>query len=393
MDCPNCHTGTARVFHRISGVPVNSCVLLQTAKEARDFPRGSIDLTFCENCGFVFNGAFEQGLVEYSQRYEATQGFSQTFRTFQTDLASRLISRYGLREKTLLEVGCGKGDFLSLLCDLGENTGIGFDPAYVPEPQRAKAKNRVQFVREFYSEKHSGHKADFLCCNMTLEHIPQPLDFMRMIRRSLETREHTPLFFMVPDATRILCDGAFEDIYYEHCSYFTPASLSMLLQCAAFTVLRVAHEYEGQYVTIEATPGVSSPVELSSHEKDRARLADYVARFPERFAAQRDTWDRQLQGFSQSAQKVVLWGSGSKAVSFLTTSNIPSAIDYVVDINPVRHGHFMPGTGQKIVSLAFLHDYDPDVVILMNPIYRGEVAEALRTMNLSPQLLTIRDLC
>jgi len=259
VDCPNCHTGTARVFHRISGVPVNSCVLLQTAKEARDFPRGSIDLTFCENCGFVFNGAFEQGLVEYSQRYEATQGFSQTFRTFQTDLASRLISRYGLREKTLLEVGCGKGDFLSLLCELGENTGIGFDPAYVPEPQRAKAKNRVQFVREFYSEKHSGHKADFLCCNMTLEHIPQPLDFMRMIRRSLETSEHTPLFFMVPDATRILCDGAFEDIYYEHCSYFTPASLSMLLQCAALTVLRVAHEYEGQYVTIEATPGVSSP--------------------------------------------------------------------------------------------------------------------------------------
>ena len=55
MDCPNCHTGAPRVFHRISEVPDNSCVLLQTTKEARDFPLGSIDLAFCENCGFVFN--------------------------------------------------------------------------------------------------------------------------------------------------------------------------------------------------------------------------------------------------------------------------------------------------------------------------------------------------
>ena len=391
MDCPNCHTGTARVFHRISGVPVNSCVLLQTAKEARDFPRGSIDLAFCENCGFFFNRAFEQRLVEYSQRYEATQGFSPTFHAFQTDLASRLIACHDLHEKSLLEVGCGKGDFLSLLCELGGNTGIGFDPAYVPEPQSTKAKNRVQFVREFYSEKHSGHKVDFLCCKMTLEHIPEPLDFMRMIRRSLETSDHVTIFFMVPDATGILRDGAFEDIYYEHCSYFAPISLSRLFQRAEFTVLRVSQEYEGQYLTIEAVPAVSSPAEPSSHAKERARLVDYVARFPERCAAKRANWDRQLHALSQSAKKVVLWGSSSKAVSFLTTSGVPSAIDYVVDINPFRQGHFMPGTGQEIVSPAFLVDYGPDVVILMNPIYLREVAETLRTMNLSPQVVTIID--
>jgi hypothetical protein len=362
---------------------------LQTAKEARDFPLGSIDLAFCENCEFVFNRAFEPERVEYSQRYEATQSFSETFRVFQTALASRLITRYDLREKTLLEVGCGKGDFLSLLCELGENTGIGFDPAYVPRPQRTKEKNRVQFVREFYSEKHRDYKADFFGCNMTLEHIPKSLDFMRMIRFSLDTRDYTPLFFMVPDATRILYDGAFEDIYYEHCSYFTPTSLSMLFQCAAFTVLRVSQEYENQYVSIEAVSGESSPNELSSHANERARLADVVARFPERCAARRATWDRHLHAFSQSAQKVVLWGSGSKAVSFLTTSNIPSAIDYVVDINPVRHGHFMPATGQEIVSPEFLVDYGPDVVILLNPIYLREVAGILRAMDLSPHLVAM----
>ncbi len=390
MDCPNCHTGKPRVFHRISDVPSNSCVLLRTPAEARDFPHGSIDLAFCDNCGFVFNRAFEQSLVEYSQRYEETQGFSKTFRTFHIDLASRLITRYELREKTLLEVGCGKGEFLLLLCELGSNAGIGFDPAYVPERRDSKASSRqVQFVREFYTEKHIDHKADFLCCKMTLEHIPNSLDFMRMIRRSLQNSDRAVVFFMVPDATRILRDCAFEDIYYEHCSYFAPSSLSRLFQCADFTVLRVAQEYEGQYLTIEALPGVPSSIDVSSHGKDHALLADYVSGFPERYAAKRQGWDRQLHGLSQNAERVVLWGSGSKAVAFLTTSEASSAIDYVVDINPFRCGHFMPATAQEIVSPEFLVDYKPDVVILMNPIYLREVANTLRSMNLSPQLLTL----
>ena len=389
MDCPNCHAGKPRVFHRISDVPVNSCVLLRTPAEARDFPCASIDLAFCESCGFVFNRAFEQSLVEYSQRYEETQGFSETFRAFHIDLASRLIARHDLHEKTLLEVGCGKGEFLLLLCELGNNTGVGFDPAYVPKRQGSKARNQVQFFREFYTGKHVDHKADFLCCKMTLEHIPNSLDFMRMLRCSLENSDHTTIFFMVPDATRILRDCAFEDIYYEHCSYFAHSSLSRLFQCAAFTILRVSQEYEGQYLTIEAVPGVPSSIELSSHGRDHALLANYVARFPDRYAAKRDSWDRQLHALSQNAKKVILWGSGSKAVSFLTTSDAPSAIDYVVDINPFRHGHFMPGTAQEIVSPEFLVDYKPDVVILMNPIYVREVANTLRLMNLSPQLLTM----
>ena len=38
--------------------------------------------------------------------------------------------RYDLREKDILEIGCGKGEFLTLLADLGNNRCIGFDPGY-----------------------------------------------------------------------------------------------------------------------------------------------------------------------------------------------------------------------------------------------------------------------
>ena len=63
--CPGCMSDNLRVFHRAKGVPVNSCLSLQTREEALAFPRGDISLAFCQNCGFIFNAAFDQSLIEY----------------------------------------------------------------------------------------------------------------------------------------------------------------------------------------------------------------------------------------------------------------------------------------------------------------------------------------
>jgi hypothetical protein len=55
-------------------------------------------------------------------------------------------------------------------------------------------------------------------------------------------------------------------------------------------------------------------------------------------------------------------------------------IEYLVDINPYRHGKFVPGTGKQIVGPEFLAQYRPDLVIAMNPIYRAEIARDLNRL-------------
>ena len=69
-------------FFSVSGVPTNSCILLATEEEARAYPTGDIRLNFCDDCGFIFNAAFELAKTEYSGRYEETQGFSESFPSF-----------------------------------------------------------------------------------------------------------------------------------------------------------------------------------------------------------------------------------------------------------------------------------------------------------------------
>ena len=78
----------------------------------------------------------------------------------------------------------------------------------------------VTFIRDFYSERYSGYQGDFVCCKMTLEHIPATADFLDQVGYSIDKERGTVVFFQVPDTMRILEDCAYEDIYYEHCSYF-----------------------------------------------------------------------------------------------------------------------------------------------------------------------------
>jgi hypothetical protein len=149
--CPSCTSRDLRVFHRAKGVPVNSCLSLETREEALAFPRGDIALAFCQSCGFIFNAAFDESLLEYSERYDPTQAFSGTFNRWHLKLAESLVERYGLQGKRIIEIGCGKGEFLTMLCELGANSGVGFDPAVDPERTRPPKTGEAKFVQDFYS--------------------------------------------------------------------------------------------------------------------------------------------------------------------------------------------------------------------------------------------------
>jgi len=65
---------------------------------------------------------------------------------------------------------------------------------------------------------------------MTLEHIADTADFIKMVRGSLQDSPSTDVFFQVPDVLRVLEEEAFWDIYYEHCSYFSIGSLARLFR-------------------------------------------------------------------------------------------------------------------------------------------------------------------
>jgi len=397
--CPSCGQSDMLVFYEVEGVPVNSVLLVSSRQEALDFQRGDIRLAVCPACGFIANIAFDEALTQYSARYEATQGYSPTFNKFHRALAQELIDRYDLHGQDVIEIGCDKGDFITMLAEMGNNRGVGFDPAYVPGRHPSPAADRLTFIADFYGEKYTDYHADFICCKMTLEHIPNVGEFIATIRRSIGDRPDTTIFFQIPNARYVLCDVAFWDIYYEHCSYFTKGSLARLFRQAGFEVRDLWTAYDDQNLMIEARPasapspsGRESTAEdhAAPGEESAAETVDMVRYFVEHYGAKRNQWRAALAEWQAAGKRVVLWGGGSKGVAFLTT--LGQSIDdiaYAVDINPIKHGTFMAGTGQEIVAPEFLREYRPDVVVIMNPVYRAEVTADLSALGLSPQIETL----
>lgn len=387
--CPSCGSVEISLIYNVDNVPIHSVLLFKTKEKAIKYPKRNIELGFCNNCGCISNVSFDTGVHEYSDGYESTQIYSETFNVFARKLARSLIDRYDLQNKDIIEIGCGQGEFLTMLCELGKNRGIGFDPAYIPVRKENLGKDQVSIIKDFYSEKYADIQCDFLCCRMTLEHIYETADFIRTVKRSIQNKPDTIVFFQVPDVVRILKDTAFWDIYYEHCSYFSSGSLAKLFRNNGFEVIDMWIDYDDQYIMLGARLGQGGKIRSFPAEEDIVQLKNQVDLFSKNYKDHLNTWKSYLEKASKNGRRVVLWGGGSKGVAFLTTLHIVKEIEYVVDINPNKHGTYMAGTGQKIVAPEYLMQYKPDTVIVMNPIYCTEIQETLDKMDIIAELRSV----
>jgi SAM-dependent methyltransferase len=384
MICQACGNPDPEVFHNQSGVPTNSCLLLSTRDEAIDFPTGDITLGFCANCGFIGNLAFDASLAEYSDRYEETQAFSKRFVEFARSVAGSWVEKYGLVGKHVVEIGCGKGEFLVMMAEAGIGSGIGIDPGFDPSRIDSDAADRITWKADLFDDAYGPLDADAVVCRHTLEHIPDVSTFVARIRTAIGDRKDTVVLFELPDTLRVLQEAAFWDVYYEHCSYFSAGSLARLFEHCGFEILDLSLAYDDQYLLLEARPADTI---RSSAVDDLALLEKGVATFTSGFGAMVDKWQARLADIAASGGKSVIWGASSKGVSFLVAAG--EHVEAAVDINPHKHGTFMAGTGHRVVSPRDVVDIAPELVVVMNPIYLDEIESDLNRLGVNAEVVAV----
>ena len=250
--CPVCQSIQVSTFLEVTNVPIHCNVIWESQAESIQAPRGDIHLGFCRNCGHIFNLVFNPDLMKYDQDYENSLHFSPRFQQYAESLSRELIQRHNLTKKQIIEIGCGKGDFLQLLCNQGQNRGIGFDPSY--EHHRNKNTNSpIEFIEDFYSSKYSNYSFDFICCRHVLEHLQFPSEFLNEIRMNINENSNIVVYFEVPNVNFILCNDGIWDIIYEHCSYFSTGSLAEVFLSNGFKVQSCRDAFSGQFLSIEAS--------------------------------------------------------------------------------------------------------------------------------------------
>jgi SAM-dependent methyltransferase len=381
--CPICGSKQTSEFLRRNAVPVHQNLVLTSRQDALQVTLAELVLTVCYECGFVFNSVFDGSNLSYGTDYDNTQSHSPCFVSYMAELAKHLVGEEGVNNSRIVEVGCGKGEFLRQLVDdpAYGNSGIGFDPSYIgPESELG---GRLRFERCFYDETCASVPADVVVCRHVIEHVPQPLELLSVVRRALGNTNSPRIYFETPCVEWILKNRVIWDFFYEHCSLFSAHSLSTAIELAGFTMRRVRHVFGGQYLWLEAGLTDKSG-EISTDAGDIPRLCQQFATSEEQHRLE---WRARIVRLTD-AGKVAIWGAGAKGTTFAHLVDPESnLIDCLVDLNPNKQGKFVPGTGHPIVGIETLAKRGVRTAILMNPNYREENEALLASTDITIQLI------
>lgn len=389
--CTVCGAVDLKELLRIDDIPVFCNVQWPDYHTAIAAARGDIHLAFCRGCGHVFNTAFDPERIQYSQAYENSLHFSPQFHAHAEALAARLVEKYALRNKTIVEIGCGKGEFISLLCAEDRNKGYGFDLSYQRDTSRTVSSESVTFIKDFYSERYAQLRPDFVCCRHVLEHIQDPIPFLQTVGAAAGSKPELVFYFEVPNVLFSLRDMGIWDFIYEHCSYFSNSSLFAAFRNAGFDVLDVYADFGNQFLGLEArvspTANRGERNQRFPESESQAILWEVVETFKRRYTEKIAYWYAWMNDAAEQGNRAAIWGAGSKGVTFVNTIKVQGVVATLVDVNPHKQGRFVGGTGHTVIGPQSFARDPADYVVVMNSLYRDEIAACLRDLDIESPLV------
>ena len=196
----------------------------------------------------------------------------------------------------------------------------------------------------------------------TLEHISNPLDFLHNI--STSNNKKGIIYIEVPTFDWIFRNKSFEDIFYEHCNYFTIDTLRML-----FARSESGYLFNDQYIYVIA---------------NLRDLRKHVGLNPGNIYS--DSFSPKIRDFKSKIKRIqnlAIWGAGAKGSTFLNLMDpFQKHIKVVVDINKTKQNKYIAHTGHKIISPESITDYSIENIIIMNPNYYNEIQNFICNTNI-----------
>lgn len=142
------------------------------------------------------------------------------------------LAKWGARVRRVLELGCGGCTILSQLKSRGYDV-VGIDPS--PLAAREGARRGLQVINEFFPASGFSSKVDFIFHNDVLEHVENPVDFLRAQRAQLAPGGM--VVTAVPDCTEGVFNGDVSMTMHQHLNYFDLESLGNTFSAAGFNVV------------------------------------------------------------------------------------------------------------------------------------------------------------
>lgn len=321
---------------------------------------GKMNLFFDKKNDFIFNKSFSELKIIYDKKYNNEQSELKIFRKHLLNVFNIIKSRFD-KNTSIIEVGCGKGFFFSIL-EKNFNNIRGFDKTY--NGNNKKIKKRYLKKSDIIYEK-------LIVLRHTLEHIPNPYNFLKMLKSISVNNPY--ILIEVPDLDWIRKNQTYFDIAYDHVNYFTLKTFERLFYPKKLFFKK--QMFGDQYIVILAR---LNDLNINYRKTIKARKINITDIFP--------TMIKKIREFEKIKSNIYIWGTAAKGLMFSIYLKYysPKAfkrLKYAVDINKQKQKKYLQISKIKILSPKELISkiLPNDIVCVANSIYLKEVKQFLKS--------------
>ena len=382
----------------LDDMPASAQNIPAASELAEDHPL-SLTLCQCPSCGLV---QFDTEPVDYYRDVIRAGGGTRTMTRLRHEEYARLLTamqEHHIHGRRIVEVGCGRGEFLRMWQNLAEDpegaaalardqardplsgqpnaaplnlVGLEHKPSLVEEANAvADKKYRVYEGFATGDVRYPEGPFDAFVQFNFLEHQPDPCDMLRNIGRNLKPQALG--LITVPSFEYILRYNGYYELLRDHIANYTEFTLQKLLQDCGFELLSMDLVNRD---TIEAIVRKADPDELSELHYS-GRLIDV--------SALRDSYDRlsasvnaHIDHLSESHRTMAIWGASHQGFTLAAPTKLGGRVEYIIDSAPFKQGRFSPASHIPIVAPDYAVAHPVDEILIVAPGYTDEIAGIIR---------------
>ena len=315
----------------------------------------SLEIFQCHACGLV---QLKNDPVAYFKEVIRATAFSEEMSKYRASQFRDFIDEFDLLGKTAIEIGCGEGEYLTLLESQGlKMQGLEYSHKSVSACQARGLNVSHGFIN---GDDVPGLSGNYAACFMFnfLEHLPQPISVLTAIASKLD--EQGVGLIEVPNFEMIQQQAMFTEFCSDHLLYFTTDTFFQILSRSGMEVLEI-NPIWGDYI-LSAKIRKRENFQTSKFEFAREDLSRSIENF--------------LRGFSPKS--VAIWGAGHQALAVMAACKLGDKIPYVIDSATFKQNRMTPATHLMVFGPEILDRNPPEAILVMAAAFSDEIISNIK---------------